>query len=92
MLVPFALEVRRRYLRGETIEQLSAELGIPTDRIERRLRVAEAYVEHQRSSGACRLTPLNRPVGLEPRLCIVPGSSGKVRSSALRAGTGPGCS
>ncbi len=91
MLVPFALEVRRRYLRGETIEQLSAELGIPPDRIERRLRVAEAYVEHQRSS-MCRLTPLNRPVGSEPRLCIVAGSSGKVRSSARRAGSGPGCS
>jgi hypothetical protein len=44
MLIPFALEVYRRYLNGESVEQLSTSLGIPVERIEDRLRAAEAYV------------------------------------------------
>ena len=47
MFTPFALEVYRRYLNGETIEELSTELGIPQERIEDRIRVAEAYVARQ---------------------------------------------
>jgi len=41
MSEPFAIEVYRRYLRGETIQQLASTLGIPADRIEIRIRVAE---------------------------------------------------
>lgn len=44
MFTPFALEVYRRYLNGETVEDLSAELGIPLERIEDRIRAAEAYL------------------------------------------------
>ena len=44
MLVPFALEVYRRYLNGETAEELSRGLEIPLERIENRLRAAEAYL------------------------------------------------
>ena len=44
MLVPFALEIYRRYLNGETAEELSGGLGIPLERIENRLRAAEAYL------------------------------------------------
>jgi hypothetical protein len=38
---PFALTIYGRYCAGETIEQLSANLGIPADRIERRIRAAQ---------------------------------------------------
>jgi hypothetical protein len=31
----FALEVYRRFLNGQTVEQLSTDLGIPMDRIDR---------------------------------------------------------
>ena len=44
MFTPFAVEIYRRYLNGETIEELSRELGIPRERIEDRIRAAEAYV------------------------------------------------
>jgi hypothetical protein len=44
MLKPFALEIYRRYRAGETIEQLASDLGIPADRIEQRVRAAEAYL------------------------------------------------
>lgn len=43
MFEPFALQIYRRVLNGETVQQLSAELGIPKERIERRLRAAAAY-------------------------------------------------
>ena len=47
MFTPFAVEVYRRYLSGETIEELSRELGIPQDRIEDRIRAAEAYLTRE---------------------------------------------
>ncbi len=47
MFTPFALEVYRRYLSGETIEELSRDLGIPQERIEDRIRAAEAFVTRQ---------------------------------------------
>ncbi len=52
MFTPFALELYRRYLGGETIEELSTELGIPRERIEDRLRAAEAYVTRQARAAA----------------------------------------
>ena len=45
MMEPLAIEIYRRYLNGETVEQLSADLGIPEERIEYRLRAAQAYVQ-----------------------------------------------
>ena len=47
MFTPFAVEVYRRYLSGETIDELSRELGIPRERIEDSIRAAEAYVSRQ---------------------------------------------
>ncbi len=44
MFTPFALEVYRRYLNGETIEELSRKLEIPVERIEYRILAAEAYL------------------------------------------------
>ncbi len=44
MLEPFALEIYRRHMEGESVEQLSAALGIPADRVEQRIRAAAAYV------------------------------------------------
>jgi hypothetical protein len=52
MLIPFALEIYRRYLNGETVETLSAELGIPPARIEDRLRAAEAYLVRRTEAAA----------------------------------------
>ncbi|HEY1207534.1 MAG: hypothetical protein ABSH46_05260 [Bryobacteraceae bacterium] len=52
MFTPFALEVYRRYLNGETVEELSAELGIPAERIEDRIRAAEAYVARRNQVAA----------------------------------------
>ncbi|MFB3826673.1 MAG: hypothetical protein ACE15B_07880 [Bryobacteraceae bacterium] len=40
---PFAIQLFRRFLQGETIAQLSQELGIPADRIEVRIRAAANY-------------------------------------------------
>lgn len=45
MFEPFAIELHRRFLNGETVEQLSIKLGIPADRIEARIRAAAAYLE-----------------------------------------------
>ncbi len=39
----FAFEVWRRFVTGETAQQLATEFGIPVDRIELRLRAAERY-------------------------------------------------
>jgi DNA-directed RNA polymerase specialized sigma24 family protein len=52
MLVPFALEIYRRYLNGETIEKLSAELGISVERIEFRIRAAEACLARREKIAA----------------------------------------
>lgn len=52
VLTPFALEIYRRYLNGESVEQLSAELTIPVERIEQRLRAAEEYIKHQKQLAA----------------------------------------
>jgi DNA-directed RNA polymerase specialized sigma24 family protein len=52
MLEPFAMEIYRRYLNGETVERLSKDLGIPVDRIEQRLRAAAAYSARHRDRAA----------------------------------------
>lgn len=47
---PFALELHERVLKGETIEQLSKELGIPVERIALRVRVAAELRMRQASA------------------------------------------
>ncbi len=44
---PFAVELYYRVQGGESAEELSRKLGIPLDRIELRLRAAEAYLRQQ---------------------------------------------
>ena len=46
----FAFEVYRRFLNGQTLQQLSAELGVPADRIEQRLRAAARHRECRQST------------------------------------------
>ena len=52
---PLALTLYRRHLGGESVEQLADDIGIPAERVERRLRVAELYYSRQggRSDRAC---------------------------------------
>jgi hypothetical protein len=40
---PFAIQLYRRFLNGETIANLSLELGIPSERVEMRIRAAAVY-------------------------------------------------
>lgn len=47
MFEPFAVQIYRRHLNGETVKQLAVRYGIPPDRIELRLRAAAAYVARQ---------------------------------------------
>ncbi len=44
---PFALELYRRYLSGETIQQLALDLAIPADRISKRIQAAAAFRQRQ---------------------------------------------
>ena len=37
---PFSIQICRRFLAGETIAHLQEDLGIPTERIEVRIRAA----------------------------------------------------
>lgn len=49
-LEPFAFQIYRRFLAGETIDRLSEDLGIPNERIEMRIRAAAVYRETHPSS------------------------------------------
>ncbi len=49
---PLAVELYQRVLKGESIEKLSRDLGIPVDRIESRIRAATAYTERKRKLAA----------------------------------------
>ena len=49
-LEPFALQIYRRFLAGETISGLSTDLGIPPERIEMRIRAAAVFRETHPSS------------------------------------------
>jgi hypothetical protein len=52
MVEPFALQIYRRFLRGESVQRLALALGIPADRIAQRLRAAQLYYERQRRPAA----------------------------------------
>ena len=45
MFEPFAVEIYRRFLTGETVQQLATSLDIPADRVEKRIRAAARYLE-----------------------------------------------
>jgi hypothetical protein len=44
------MELYRRFLGGESVDQLSAELAIPPDRIDQRIRAAKAYRARQKET------------------------------------------
>jgi hypothetical protein len=44
----FPMMLYRRFRGGETVTQLAAELDIPVERVETRLRVAALYEERRR--------------------------------------------
>jgi DNA-directed RNA polymerase specialized sigma24 family protein len=46
---PFALQIYKRFLDGETITDLAISLGIPADRIETRIRAAALFCQARRS-------------------------------------------
>jgi DNA-directed RNA polymerase specialized sigma24 family protein len=48
MSEPFAVEIYRRYLAGESVQQLAATLEIPLERIEQRIRAAAEFLERRR--------------------------------------------
>ncbi|HOL72292.1 MAG TPA: hypothetical protein PLA43_21245 [Bryobacteraceae bacterium] len=50
MREPFAVEIYKRHLAGENIQQLAATLEIPPDRIEKRLRAAAEYLKTRRNA------------------------------------------
>jgi hypothetical protein len=44
----FALALYREFLKGKSISELSAELGIAEDRVERRIRAAAVHLAGER--------------------------------------------
>lgn len=42
---PFALQLYRRFLNGESMTALALDLGIPLERVELRIRAAARYRE-----------------------------------------------
>jgi DNA-directed RNA polymerase specialized sigma24 family protein len=50
MSEPFAVEIYRRYLAGETVQQLAVTLEIPPERIETRLRAAAEYLKTKKNA------------------------------------------
>jgi hypothetical protein len=48
---PFALNLYRRFLEGETVQQLAAGLSIPEERVAQRIRAAASFYERQKTRG-----------------------------------------
>ena len=56
MREPFAVELYRRAMSGESAEEISHETGIPLDRVQQRLRAAEVYLRQAGRAVAGRAT------------------------------------
>ena len=52
MFEPFAVEIYRRFLNGETVRQLAVKLDIPADRVATRIHAAARYFESMRKRAA----------------------------------------
>ena len=52
MFESFAVELYRRFLRGETVRQLAVILDIPADRVATRIHAAARYLESMRNLAA----------------------------------------
>jgi hypothetical protein len=71
---PFALQLLEQHWNGKTVEQLSCETGIPSERIEMRLRAAMAYLQRlPEDGGTCTLLRMRRqtlqPFSISGRTC-----------------------
>ena len=53
---PVALQLLEEYLNGKTVEQLSGEMGVPSERIEIRLNAATAYLLRLSARGGTSTT------------------------------------
>ena len=60
--VPFAVELYREFLEGKSIAELSLRLGIPAERVERRLRAAALFLGNRPAATSGRRTVLIRIV------------------------------
>jgi hypothetical protein len=58
MAMPLAVQLYRRYLNGESVEELSRELRLPARCIRTRLQAAAAYVSSQNSRSTAN-TPVH---------------------------------
>jgi hypothetical protein len=54
--IPFALQLLEQHWNGKTVEQLSRETGIPSDRIKMRLNAADLYLQWLSESGGTGTT------------------------------------
>ena len=45
---PFAITLYRRFLGGETVQELAESLAIPEERVDRRIRAAAMYSERMK--------------------------------------------
>ncbi len=52
MYKPFAIEIYRRFKKGESVQQLAERLGIPADRIEKRINAAAVHLRHLKMRAA----------------------------------------
>jgi hypothetical protein len=48
---PFALELFRRFLAGEQIEELAEQTGIPVERVAQRIRAADDFFDRRSGDG-----------------------------------------
>ena len=55
MVEPFAVALYRRYLAGESADEISAELGIPADRIRARIDAAAVHLVDSQCQGLLAL-------------------------------------
>jgi len=49
--IPFALQLLEKHWNGKTVEQLTRETGIPSDRMNMRLNAADLYLQRLSDSG-----------------------------------------
>ncbi len=52
MIEPFAVQLYRRHIKGESVQQLALELGISPERIQQRIRAAAAFLRTRKRPAA----------------------------------------
>jgi len=69
--IPLALQLLEQHWNGKTVEQLSREMGIPSERIEMRLNAAELYLQRLSGSGGTGTTLSEKRRHHNIRLAVV---------------------